>query len=186
MPSIKHMKTSPQSSSGASPSSPSDSNDPLEAAILEALRSMLPALARVIAERLRAQGWNRSDQPVEVTPPATRRFLPSREALFAAGVIGPKNVRDLLARVSLEDLRQLIGDLGFDPTRRRRKWKDRDRLLDFLAEETTRRAQRNRIFLTEHTKPGSEGVRHRADATPGETAEQSEREEPRSPHDKSR
>lgn len=179
MPSIRRMKTYRPSSSGESSSTQSGSNDPLETAVLESLRAMLPTLARALAEQLRAQGWKRADQPPDATPPSERRALPSRETLFEAGAIGAKNVRDLLAHVSLEDLRQLVGDLGFDPARKRRKWKDRDRLLEFLAEETTRRAQRNRIFLAEHAKLEPQGARPSTDATgptPGEAADSSEKD----------
>jgi hypothetical protein len=70
-------------------------------------------------------------------------------ALFdAARAGGAESVRRLID-LPLEALRRLVGELGYDPARRTRKWKNRDRLIEFIADETVKRVRRNQAFLGE-------------------------------------
>lgn len=73
---------------------------------------------------------------------------PTPEALFeAARSGGAQAVGDLLD-LDADVLRRLIQDLGIDRARRTRRWTDRERLREFIADWAVKLVQRNRVFLT--------------------------------------
>ena len=150
MPSTRPSKPSPPSSSSASPER-RGAKARLEALLQDRLGSQTARIASEVAEILVAEGWTppperpepqpRAPQPVE-NPVA----LPAATALFdAARTGGAEAVRGLID-LPTETLRRLISELGYDPSRRTRKWKDRERLSAFIADETVKRVRRNRAF----------------------------------------
>jgi hypothetical protein len=78
----------------------------------------------------------------------TEHAAPPATALFeAARAGGTESVRTLID-LPIETLRRLVGQLGYDPAYRARRWKDRERLVAFIVEETVKRVRRNHAFLT--------------------------------------
>lgn len=72
----------------------------------------------------------------------------ARTLFAAAQAQGREGVLEVLP-VGVEDLRAVTAALGIDPLRRARRWKDPNRIRDFIADEITKRATRFRSFFSE-------------------------------------
>jgi hypothetical protein len=150
MSSTRRSKRSPSSSSSASPDR-RGAEARLEALLRERLGAEVGRIASVVLEILVAEGWTPPTQPA--TPAAgsaeTASAAPAAAALFDAARAGGAEYVLRLIDLPVEALRRLVGDLGYDPARQARKWKDRDRLLNFIADETVKRVHRNQAFKRE-------------------------------------
>ncbi|WP_295452926.1 hypothetical protein [uncultured Thiodictyon sp.] len=73
--------------------------------------------------------------------------LPSAEALFRAAAQGGEVALARELALPREQLIGIIGAMGLDPSRRVRRWKDEQRIRDYLIETIVARVQRNRSFL---------------------------------------
>jgi hypothetical protein len=150
MPSTHPLKPSPPSSSSVSPDR-SDAKARLEALLRERLGAEVPRIASLVVEILVAEGWTPPRQTSSTAAGLAEPFsaAPAPAGLFdAARAGGAESVRRLID-LPIESLRRLVGELGYDPARRTRKWKDRDRLIEFIADETVKRVRRNQAFLGE-------------------------------------
>jgi hypothetical protein len=113
-----------------------------EATRVEVLRAVI--LAGIEVEEQRAAGLTTPAAPAE-----TASVSPGPAVLFdAARAGGAESVRRLLD-LPIKALQRLVSELGYDPARQMRKWKDRDRLLNFIADETVKRVRRNQAFQSE-------------------------------------
>lgn len=145
MRSTRHSKPLPRSSSSASPNRGA-AEQRLEARLRERLGSEFDRWMSVVKEVLLAEGWT----PPQPGPSReTRSELPPAKALFEAARSGGVDAVRRMIDLPAESLRHLIGELGYDPSRRARKWRDRDRLIAFIADETVKRVRRNRAFLSD-------------------------------------
>lgn len=73
--------------------------------------------------------------------------LPSAEALFRAAAQGGQTALARELVLPREQLIGIIGVMGLDPSRRVRRWKDEQRIRDYLIETIIARVERNRSFL---------------------------------------
>lgn len=145
MPSTRRSKLSPRSSSSASRDRIA-AQSRLEALLRDRLGLEVARIASVIVEILVAEGWT---PPPQLAPPSAEPGdLPAATALFDAARAGGADAVCKLLDLPVEALRRLIGELGYDPSRRARKWTDRDRLIAFITDETVKRVRRNRAFLS--------------------------------------
>ena len=125
----------------------------LEALLRDHLSAEVARIASVVVKVLIAEGWTPPLQPKSA--PAERAKTasvgPAPAALFeAARAGGAESVRGLID-LPVEALRRLINDLGYDPARQTRRWTDRNRFIDFVADETVKRVRRNQAFQGEQT-----------------------------------
>jgi type I restriction enzyme M protein len=95
--------------------------------------------------------------------------LPDARALFAAAQArGRDGVWEALPD-DIDALRTIVGTLGLDPDRRVRKWKEPVRIREFIADEITKRATRNRSFFGEHG-PGADAPTAPVESVPRRTS----------------
>lgn len=81
---------------------------------------------------------------------------PRRGARRASGVIDPfalylegeSTLREALARLDIEQLKDVVAEHGMDQSKLAMKWKSTDRLIDFIVTTVSARARKGRAFLT--------------------------------------
>lgn len=138
MASTKRSKASPQNSSRASAEAPE-----LASAIEAAVAAVLPQIVKLVVNELEnrrgARGQNHRAH--------AKRSVPAIDAIFAAAQLhGAGELRSLLD-LPTEALHGLVSELALDPSRRTRRWKDRERLRDFVVDGVMARVQRQRTLL---------------------------------------
>jgi hypothetical protein len=108
------------------------------------------ALLRIIADRVEADP-SFLEQLSRVRSPAAEP-LPSdasdgQDLIGRYHDAGPERFRDWLAEQGLETLQSSVVAGRFDTTGKVRRWKEKERVLDFLYREVERRAKFGRTIL---------------------------------------
>jgi hypothetical protein len=93
---------------------------------------------RVLAERLE----NDANFLEELMPPKIRKKTkaPDFDLLSAIHQNGAESTRNQLTDMDIRELKSLISKNSFDTTGKVRKWKQKARIVDFIIEAVSRRA----------------------------------------------
>jgi hypothetical protein len=93
---------------------------------------------RVLADRLE----NDANFVEELMPPKIRKKTkaPDFDLLSAIHQNGAESTRNQLMTMDIRELKSLISKNSFDTTGKVRKWKQKARIVDFLIEAVSRRA----------------------------------------------
>ncbi|MCP4699159.1 MAG: hypothetical protein GY862_20250 [Gammaproteobacteria bacterium] len=113
----------------------------LERAIHAAFKKYLPKICEEVVNTL--------SQSTGLTKEGLTDYSPNVQNLFDLAATGNKDKLNEALQKPREELIEIIKSLGFDPSRRVRRWKDIVRLREFLVEELLLRANRNCTFLSE-------------------------------------
>jgi hypothetical protein len=87
--------------------------------------------------------------------PRNRRPLPVVDPIEVAKS-GEAALRATLAKLTLEQLRDVVAEYGMDPGKLVLKWKAADRIIDRIVEISLARAQKGDAFRTEANMPKRE------------------------------
>lgn len=98
----------------------------------------------------------RQAKPAEHKRPSNRRTPAVLDPVQIARN-GESELREALAKLDIEQLRDVVADYGMDPGKLVMKWRDADRIVDRIVEVARGRAQKGSAFL-----PPSETVETKA------------------------
>lgn len=88
----------------------------------------------------------RQAKPVEHKRPSNRRPPAALDPVQLAR-IGEAELREALAKLDIEQLRDVVADYGMDPGKLVMKWRDAERIADRIVEVARGRAQKGNAFL---------------------------------------
>jgi len=91
-------------------------------------------------------GRKRRARPTEYKRPSNRR-TPSVLDPVQLARDGESALREALAKLDIEQLRDVVADYGMDPGKLVMKWRDVDRIADRIVEVARGRAQKGSAFL---------------------------------------
>lgn len=119
----------------------------IERAVRKVILRNLPLLCDEIAVELGLETRREGGRTAEST--GALEGLPSAGELFRLAAAEGRVGLSQKLHLPREALARLVAVLGFDPSRRARRWKDADRIREYLVDEIMIRCQRNRSFLRE-------------------------------------
>ena len=123
------------------------------------VRASLLALARAVADecdhnapfRKRVEeALTQRDREPKVKPPGSaqkrHRRTPAVLDPVDLAASGRENLRNALAPLDIERLKDIVAQFGMDPSKLVMKWKDRERIADHIIETSVTRATKGDAF----------------------------------------